>query len=56
MSKKKIHPIPKNKRCRCGKKLRHHHFLCDDCWSQEKESNKLKRNAMKKLKKIGERK
>ena len=48
MSKRKIFAIPKNKKCRCGKKIKHHHFSCDDCWREDKEASKLKRKAMKK--------
>lgn len=44
----KIKSIPKNKRCRCGKRITHHHYLCDDCWKSDKETSKLRKNAMKK--------
>ncbi len=40
--------IPKNKKCRCGKKITHHHFLCDDCWREDQTTNKLRNKAMKK--------
>ena len=42
--------IPKNKKCGCGKKITHHHFLCDNCWKEEKDISKLKRKAMEKNK------
>ncbi len=42
--------IPKNKKCRCGKKITHHHFLCDECWREDKKTNKFKKNAMEKNK------
>ncbi len=48
--KKKIHSLVKNKKCACGKQIRHNHFLCDDCWHEQKISNKLKKKAMKKKK------
>ncbi len=49
MTKKKTpRSISKNKKCRCGKKITHHHFLCDDCWEEDKKTNKLRDNAMKK--------
>ena len=44
--KKKISSLIKNKKCGCGKKIKHHHFLCDDCWKENNETNRLKRKAM----------
>ncbi len=46
--KKKLNIIPKNKKCKCGKKVTHHHFLCNECWREENLDRKLRRNAMKK--------
>jgi len=48
--KKKIHSIPKNKKCSCGKKITNHHFKCNDCWNADKKDLKLKINAFKKNK------
>jgi len=50
MNKKqrKMFSVPKNKKCRCGKKITHHHFLCNACWNIDNKTNKLKRNAMEK--------
>ena len=45
---KKIFAIPKNKKCGCGKKIRHHHLVCDDCWEENKITESLKRKAMEK--------
>ena len=50
MEKKKIHTIPKDKKCRCGKRITHHHFLCNDCWREDKKTNKLRKKAMEKNK------
>ena len=51
--KRKIIIIPKNKKCRCGKKITHHHFLCNDCWKLDKKTSKLRKEAMKEnIKKI----
>ncbi len=47
---KKIHAIPKNKKCRCGKKITHHHLLCNECWHLDKKTKKLRKKAMKKNK------
>ncbi len=33
--KKKKFTIPKNKKCRCGKKITHHHYLCNECWGED---------------------
>jgi NMD protein affecting ribosome stability and mRNA decay len=42
--------IPKNKKCRCGKEIKHHHFLCDECWKEDKNTSELKKKAMEKNK------
>lgn len=47
--KNKVFAIPKNKRCICGKKITHHHFLCNDCWRLNEETKRLKRKAMQKI-------
>lgn len=47
---KKIHAIPKDKKCKCGNKITHHHFQCNDCWKLDKKTSRLVRKAMKKNK------
>ena len=49
--KKKIKPIPKNKKCRCGKRITHHHHLCNSFWILDNQKNKLLKKAMEKNKK-----
>jgi hypothetical protein len=44
----KVTPVVKNRRCRCGKKVTHHHFLCDDCWNNDKTSGRAIGRAMRK--------
>lgn len=39
MSKKLIKPV--YKKCGCGRRIVHHHILCDTCW---KRKNKMKIN------------
>jgi hypothetical protein len=46
----KINPIPKNKKCRCGRKITHHHYLCDNCWNLEQKDKNKRRKAMRKNK------
>ncbi len=47
--------IPLRDRCKCGKKVLNHHFLCDKCWGNKaklkyhKERKKLLRPMIKRL-------
>lgn len=50
MEKKIAKAIPKDKKCRCGKKITHHHYLCNDCWISDKKVSKLRKKAMEKNK------
>ncbi|HUU87340.1 MAG TPA: hypothetical protein VMX17_06270 [Candidatus Glassbacteria bacterium] len=27
--------IPIKKKCKCGKEVKNHHFLCDKCWGKK---------------------
>ena len=42
--------VPKNKRCQCGKEITHHHFSCNECWKENKKTNRLRKKAMEKNK------
>ena len=50
---KEIKAIPKNKKCRCGRKITHHHFLCNNCWISDSKDRKLLKKHMNKVKKKG---
>jgi hypothetical protein len=39
MSKKRIEPV--YRKCKCGRRVIHHHILCDKCW---KTKNNMKIN------------
>ena len=39
--------IPFKKKCRCGKKVKNHHFLCDECWGESaKRKYRAKRRKL----------
>ncbi len=47
-----VKPIPKNKKCKCGKKITHHHFLCNSCWIHKNKEKKARKRAYKELEKL----
>lgn len=53
--------IPVIKKCKCGKQVKNHHFLCDDCWGEKAKKKNQKesqatnlRGIIARKKKLGE--
>jgi hypothetical protein len=56
--KKKKRIIPLIKKCSCGKLVKNHHFLCDDCWGlkEKRKHNKNSNKLIRQLKSARDRK
>ena len=50
MIKQVIKPIPKDKKCRCGREITNHHFFCDKCYSLNKRDGDKMRKTYEKIK------
>jgi hypothetical protein len=44
-----IQIIPKDKKCRCGRKITNHHFFCNLCWKENQKSGNLINEHFRKL-------
>lgn len=43
----KIIHLKKHHKCDCGRKLLHHHFLCDSCWNLQRKTINIHKKAEK---------